>query len=121
MGVGARSVPFAELEEVYDGYTLFARPEFKFDSRSDEIAVSSPRGWFWGTLLASWRIYVEVVLGALLVNSFAIAGPLFVMNVYDRVVPNFAEKTLWVLAICVATSAACPRTFTCSSGRSKTT
>jgi ATP-binding cassette subfamily C protein LapB len=50
-------------------------------------------------LLGSWRIYIEVVLAALLVNSFAIAGPLFVMNVYDRVVPNFAEETLWVLAI----------------------
>lgn len=103
MGVGARSVPLAELEVVYDGYTLFARPEFKFDFRSDEIMVAGPRGWFWGTLVASWRIYIEVVLAALLVNSFAIAGPLFVMNVYDRVVPNFAEETLWVLAIGVAT------------------
>jgi len=103
MGVGARAVPLGELEDAYDGYTLFARPEFKFDSRSDEIAVANPRGWFWGTLLGSWRIYIEVVLAALLVNSFAIAGPLFVMNVYDRVVPNFAEETLWVLAIGVVT------------------
>jgi ATP-binding cassette subfamily C protein LapB len=103
MGVGARSVRIDELEAEYDGYTLFVRPEFRFDARSDEVSVASPRGWFWGTLASSWRIYVEVVLAALLVNSFAIAGPLFVMNVYDRVVPNFAEETLWVLAIGVVT------------------
>jgi len=103
MGVGAREVPFAELAASYDGYTLFARPEFKFDARSDEIAVANPRGWFWGTMLGSWRIYLEVVLAALLVNTFALAGPLFVMNVYDRVVPNFAEETLWVLAMGVVT------------------
>jgi ATP-binding cassette subfamily C protein LapB len=103
MGVGAREVPFAELLANYDGYALFARPEFRFDSRSDEIAVANPRGWFWGTMLGSWRIYIEVLLAALLVNAFALAGPLFTMNVYDRVVPNFAEETLWVLAIGVCT------------------
>ena len=103
MGAGSRSVPIAELESEYIGYALFARPEFQFDTRSEDIRTADPKGWFWGTLVSSWKIYVEVVIAALLVNSFALASPLFIMNVYDRVVPNAAIETLWVLALGAAT------------------
>ena len=41
-------------------------------------------------------IYVEVIAGSLFINVFALAMPLFVMNVYDRVVPNQAEETLCI-------------------------
>lgn len=99
MGGGSREVSYSELAEEYIGYALFARPEFLYDSRAEEERVEDPRGWFWATLFKSWPVYAEVVLAALLINMFVIASPLFVMNVYDRVVPNFAEETLWVLAI----------------------
>ncbi len=61
-----------------------------------------PDHWFWGTLTRYWPIYSEVFVASILVNLFAIASPLFVMNVYDRVVPNNALATLWVLAIGLA-------------------
>ena len=97
------TVKIGELQEQYTGYTIFVRAEFKFDSRSSDIKLSDPRRWFWGTLGKFWPIYSHVVLASILINCFAIASPLFIMNVYDRVVPNNALETLWVLAAGVAT------------------
>ncbi len=102
MGAGSQEVSFDDLNKSYVGYTIFARPEFQFDSRAKDDRIEDPKNWFWGNIFTSWRLYLEVMVAALLINCFAIASPLFVMNVYDRVVPNFAEETLWVLAIGVA-------------------
>ena len=80
-----------------------ARPEFKFDQRASDIRLAQPRAWFWGTLVKFWPIYSQLLLASALINCFALASPLFIMNVYDRVVPNNAIETLWVLALGVAT------------------
>jgi len=54
--------------------------------------------WFWDAIRANAPIYRDVLLAAFFINVFALAMPLFVMNVYDRVVPNNATETLWMLA-----------------------
>ncbi|WP_417454372.1 type I secretion system permease/ATPase [Kiloniella sp.] len=102
-GRGQREITVAELQEQYTGYAIFARTEYKFDSRASDIQLKKPKAWFWGTLLKFWPIYSHVMLASILINLFAIASPLFVMNVYDRVVPNGASATLVVLAIGVTT------------------
>ena len=77
---------------------------FEFDRRVTEsgIATEQPKHWFWSVIKKSWPIYSEVLIASFLINLFAVILPLFIMNVYDRVVPNHALTTLWVLAIGVA-------------------
>ncbi|MHA1599279.1 MAG: type I secretion system permease/ATPase [Alphaproteobacteria bacterium] len=98
-----KAIDLSELQTQYTGYAIFARAEYKFDKRISEIRLSQPRAWFWGTLAQFWPIYSHVLLASILINSFALASPLFIMNVYDRVVPNNAIETLWVLALGVTT------------------
>lgn len=98
---GKASVTLTEsdLKTIYSGVTIFLKEMYRYDQRSIDIAIDKPQQWFWGTLKKSWKIYMQVAFSAVLVNLFAIASPLFTMNVYDRVVPNNAKETLWVLAI----------------------
>jgi len=101
-GRGVRQVPFSQIEEDYSGYVLFAKPEYQYDARSQATELPHRRSWFWGTLWRFRRIYYQVMLAALMINIFALGTPIFVMSVYDRVVPNNALDTMWVLAIGVA-------------------
>ncbi len=98
-GRGAIILTSEDLNELYTGVCIFVKQLYRYDQRSIDIAVDKPRAWFWGTIKKSWPLYVQVALAALLINLFAVASPLFTMNVYDRVVPNSAIETLWVLAI----------------------
>ena len=98
-GQGAVTLSRKELAERYMGIALFARPLFAFDSRTPEVGKVVQRHWFWGALLEQRAVYRDVIGAALLINIFALVMPLFTMNVYDRVVPNNATDTLWMLAL----------------------
>ena len=102
-GTGTKVLPLADLEEDYSGYAIFIQSGYRFDERTKDTVISRPGHWFRDTITAAWPIYGEVGLAALLINLFALASPLFIMNVYDRVVPNHAIETLWVLGIGVTT------------------
>ncbi|MGE8688534.1 MAG: type I secretion system permease/ATPase [Achromobacter sp.] len=88
-----------ELAAQYTGLVCFVRPQFRFDARAPEVAKVRQRHWFWAAIMENRRLYRDALIAALLINLFAMAMPLFTMNVYDRVVPNNAIETLWVLAI----------------------
>ncbi|MGS2724453.1 type I secretion system permease/ATPase [Porticoccus sp. GXU_MW_L64] len=88
-----------ELAEVYDNHLFLLRPMQQFDQRSPKIYPNTGQHWFWGVIKSSSSIYRDVLIASLLINLFVLAQPLFVMNVYDRVVPNNAFETLWALTI----------------------
>ena len=98
-GQGSVQLSREELQRRYTGVAIFARPHFRFDQRTPEVGEVRLRHWFWGALADQWPVYRDVLGAALLINVIALAMPLFTMNVYDRVIPNRAIETLWVLAL----------------------
>ncbi|MFC6339724.1 type I secretion system permease/ATPase [Pseudomonas sp. CCM 7891] len=85
------------LADDYIGKVFFAQPQHKFDV-SHGTLIPRARSWFRDTLKRSRWLYADAIAASFLINIIAMAAPLFVMNVYDRVVPNQATATLWVLA-----------------------
>ncbi|MDP4556144.1 type I secretion system permease/ATPase [Halomonas meridiana] len=89
-----------ELHAGYSGEAIYVRPKFLADNASEPgVKKRRDQHWFWGVIRENRRLYRDIVLGSVAINLFAIAMPLFVLNVYDRVVPNQATETLWVLAV----------------------
>lgn len=91
-----------ELAERSLGYIMVAKLKYAFDKRAPSSGKVRLQHWFWGTIAENSRIYRDVMVAAFVVNMFALAMPLFTMNVYDRVLPNRATETLWVMAIGIA-------------------
>lgn len=99
LGEAGVEMPLQELAARYTGSAILVRPKFRFDLRAPEVGKVKRRHWFWGAMAENIPIYRDVLFAAGLINVFALALPLFTMNVYDRVVPNQAMETLWLLAL----------------------
>ncbi len=95
----AITVAVADLEKRYLKTAIFARLKGRLDKRASDLKLLDTKRWFWGTIFRFLPIYTHVILASVVVNVLAIASPLFTMNVYDRVVPNNALDTLWILAV----------------------
>jgi ATP-binding cassette subfamily C protein LapB len=96
---GVSDISLEELASRYTGTALFVRPQLKLDARGEIRVPPRSNHWFWSAIAQCWPVYGEALVASLLINLFALVTPFFSMNVYDRVVPNLAFETLWVLAI----------------------
>lgn len=97
---GETQLKIKDLDEEYSGFILIVKPEYNFNNRiQKDVLIDKPQEWFWGTMKRNTAIYRKVIVAALLINLFILATPMFTMNVYDRVLPNNALATLWVLAV----------------------
>ena len=99
-GAGEEYVTRESLEKLHTGYVIFVRPKFRFEKGTHkDLRANLSKDWFWGTILSSWRIYRDILLASLLINIFALFSSFYIMIVYNRVIPNSAFDTLWVLSI----------------------
>ncbi len=94
-----RNVSLKDLNKVYSGYSIYVHPKPEFEEAESAHKDDTDRHWFWGPMLQCKSIYLRVALAAILVNIFALTSPIFIMNIYNRVIPNNAIETGWVLGI----------------------
>ena len=95
---GEQWVSREQLASEYSGQAFFARPRHELEDARTPL-VPRIDAWFRDTLKLSRWLYTDAVLASLLINVLGLMVPLFIMQTYDRVVPNQATATLWVLAI----------------------
>lgn len=87
-----------DLSALYTGYAFFVRPTARVDDRAGPATIDTERSWFWATFWENKTLYSEVIVAALMINIFGLASSIFIMNVYDRVVPNSAFETLYAMS-----------------------
>ena len=92
--------PIGELQAEYAGalISVIGDPDALRDKDAPWHAKSRTH-WFWSELRKERKAFRPALIASLLINLLALSLPLFTMNVYDRVLPNAAEASLWVLAI----------------------
>lgn len=80
------------------GEVLAARPRHR-PTPTSSAADGSERHWFWSALASSRWTYAQVVLAAALTNLLGLSTSLFIMVVYDRILPNEATESLVALTL----------------------
>lgn len=99
-----RWVSEEELNKNYLQHCWFIKPRDSVDTRSELPEYKLPKAWFFKVIWRFKSYYYQVLLASFIINFLALVSSLYVMNVYDRVVPNKAYGTLWVLSIGVITA-----------------
>ena len=88
------------IEAAYSGQGVIVRLDPTSEMARERPWDDAPKQhWFWSEVRKERDQYGYVMLASLLINLVAFAMPLFTMNVYDRIIPNKAAASLWVLAL----------------------
>lgn len=94
-----KDVKLSTLEKNYAGYVIYIHPRAEFTDANAPQRFDSDRHWFWGPFLDNADIYRNILISAVLINLFGLTSSIFVMTFYNRVIPNGAIETGWVLSI----------------------
>lgn len=96
LGEGLGEVAAEKIAAGYSGFALLLRPEHR---GTTEAGTQARRHWFWSTLAENRWMYAQVVLAAMVANILGLSTSIFIMVVYDRVLPNEAVESLLALTI----------------------
>lgn len=97
IGEGTGVVEAEALDALYTGYAIALRAGERI---ADAHGTDRPRGhWFWSALLANRWAYSQVILAAMVANFLGLSTSIFIMVVYDRVLPNEAIESLVALTL----------------------
>lgn len=88
-------------QEVPAGRWVAVRPVMFFDQRSLLYSMPAAGRWFWDVFNRNRWVFRWALLGTLVLNIISALVPFYAMAVYDRVIPNNATSSLWVLTIAV--------------------
>jgi len=95
-GKGAQLATLKELSQQLGHYVVLAKQDASFADNKQGAS------WFWGSMFQSKWLYFQVLVAAALTNFLGLATSLFIMVVYDRVVPNEAIESLIALTVGVS-------------------
>ncbi|CAH1042099.1 type I secretion system permease/ATPase [Halomonas sp. TD01] len=89
------------LQAEYIGHLIAVRARYRPVTLNSEPAIQGGH-WFWSALSSNRWVYTQVVIAAALTNFLGLATSLFIMVVYDRVLPNEAIESLVALTVGVS-------------------
>lgn len=92
------TINFLEFKEIYSGKMILLKKEY-FESEIKPTILQNEGHWFFSVIKKNISIYKDVVIASILINIFVLFSPFYIMNIYDRVVPTFAQETLWAMSI----------------------
>lgn len=84
-----------DLSDVYTGFAILLRRNHREDLATGSSSASGH--WFWSAMAANRWSYTQVALAAALANLLGLSTSVFIMVVYDRVLPNEATESLIAL------------------------
>ncbi len=90
-----KKISAIDFKKEYDGGVLLAksRKQIRNDKKPKKV------DWFWSSINQSKWTYGQVILAAAVSNFLGLSSSIFIMVVYDRVVPNQAIESLIALTI----------------------
>lgn len=97
LGQGLGVTDAGVLAESYSGYAMVLRAGYQGDA--SQAGDTQQGHWFWSAIMAHRWSYTQVILAAMVANFLGLSTSIFIMVVYDRVLPNEAVESLFALTI----------------------